>query len=146
RAGSQRLGFLGEVSTAARKQFGLRHGAFVLELDVGVLREQAVLIPKLAVVSTQPSISRDLNFIVDEALRWSDLAATVRAASGRELEQVQYLDTYRDQQKDGAGKKRLLLSLTLRAAERTLTSEEADATAAQVVAACGKAHGAVLLS
>lgn len=146
RAGGKRLGFLGEISKSALKQFGLRQGAFVLELDAGVLIEQAVLIPKLAAVSTQPAISRDLNFIVHEALRWSDLAATVRAASGRELEQVQYLDTYRDPQKDGTGKKRLLLSLTLRAAERTLTSEEADAVAARVVEACGKAHGAVLLS
>jgi phenylalanyl-tRNA synthetase beta chain len=146
RVGGKRLGFLGEVSKAALKQFGLRHSASVLEIDAGLLIELAVLIPKSAPISTQPSISRDLNFIVDEALRWSDLAATVRAASGRELEQVQYLDTYRDQQKDGAGKKRLLLSLTLRAAERTLTSEEADAAAARVVVACRKAHGAVLLS
>ncbi|HUE70937.1 MAG TPA: phenylalanine--tRNA ligase subunit beta [Pirellulaceae bacterium] len=146
RAGGKRLGFLGEISKAALKQFGLRQGACVVELDAGVLIEEAVLIPKSAPISTQPSISRDLNFIVDEALRWSDLAATVRAASGRELAQVQYLDTYRDEQKDGTGKKRLLLSLTLRDQERTLTSEEADAAAARVVAACGQAHGAVLLS
>ena len=146
RTGGKRLGFLGEVSKSGLKQFGLRQATCVLELDVDVLVEQAVLIPKLAPLSTQPAISRDLNFVVDEALRWSDLEATVRTASGPELEQVQYLDTYRDQQKDGAGKKRLLLSLTLRDRERTLTSEEADAAAARVVAACGQAHGAVLLS
>lgn len=146
RVGGKRLGFLGDVSKPALKQFGLKRASAVLELDLGVLLELAVLVPKYAAISDQPAISRDLNLIVDEPLRFSELEATVRAASGEHLERVQYLDTYRDEQKDGAGKKRLLFSLTLRAADRTLTSEEADAAAARVVAACGKAHGAVLLS
>ncbi len=146
RVAGKRLGFLGEVSKAALKQFGLRQATCVLELDLGVLIESAVLVPQYAAISTQPAISRDLNLVVDEGLRWSELAATVHAASGPHLEHVQYLDTYRDEQKDGAGKKRLLFSLTLRVSERTLTSEEADEIAARVVAACGQSHRAVLLS
>jgi phenylalanyl-tRNA synthetase beta chain len=73
------------------------------------------------------------------------MAITVRREAGEQLERLSYLDTYRDAQKDGAGKKRLLFSIALRASDRTLTSEEADATAARVVEACGQAHGAVLL-
>jgi len=145
RLGGKRLGFLGEVSKTALKQFGLRHAAAALELDLGLLQSHAVLIPKCAPISSQPAIARDLNLIVDEPLRWSELAATVRGAAGEQLEWLSYLDTYRDAQKDGAGKKRLLFSLALRASDRTLTSEEADAVAARVVEACGQAHGAVLL-
>ena len=145
RLGGKRLGFLGEVARPALKQFGLRRAAAVLELDLGVLLERAALIPKCAPISSQPAIARDLNLIVDEPLRWSELAGTVRAAAGEQLERLTYLDTYRDEQKDGAGKKRLLFSLALRASDRTLTSEEADAIAARVVEACGQAHAAVLL-
>ena len=145
RVGGKLLGFLGELSPAALKQFGLRQSAWFLEIDAGMLVDQAVLIPRHSAISAQPAISRDLNLIVDEALRWSDLAATVRSSAGERLEQTTYLDTYRDENKDGPGKKRLLFSLTLRGADRTLTSEEADAIAAQVVDAAGKKHAAVLL-
>ena len=146
RLAGKRLGFLGVVSKPAQKQFGLRQPAAVLEIDVGLLIQQAVLTPKYAAISAQPSISRDLNLIVAEGLRFGDLAATVRAAAGGHLERVEYLDTYRDEQKDGPGKKRLLISLTLRASDRTLTSEEADAIAGRVVQAGAKNHGAVLLT
>ena len=145
RLAGKRLGFLGEVAKSSLKEFGLRHAAAALELDLGVLCDVAVLIPQCAPISSQPAIGRDLNVIVDEALHWSDLAATVRGAAGEHLERLTYLDTYRDEQKDGAGKKRLLFSLTLRARDRTLTSEEADAATARVVAACSQGHGAVLL-
>jgi phenylalanyl-tRNA synthetase beta chain len=61
------------------------------------------------------------------------------------LETLQFQEVYRDKKKDGADKKRLLFSITLRSSERTLTSEEADQTRDQVVCACRDKHGAVLL-
>jgi phenylalanyl-tRNA synthetase beta chain len=145
RTGGQRLGFLGEVSPAGLKQFGLRKETAVLEIDLGLLVPQAVLIPKFTPVSAFPTISRDLNLIVDEPLRWSELESVVRASAGEFLDAAEYLDTYRDTAKDGPGKKRLLFSLTLRAQNRTLTSEEADQTRDAVVAACAAKFGAKLL-
>ncbi len=140
-----RLGFLGTVTTAGLKQFGLRKETAILEIDLGSLVPQAVLIPKFAPVSAFPAISRDLNLIVDEPLRWSDLETVVRASVGDFLDAAEYLDTYRDTAKDGPGKKRLLFSLTLRAQSRTLTSEEADQARDSVVAACAAKFGAKLL-
>ncbi|MFN0022063.1 MAG: phenylalanine--tRNA ligase subunit beta [Pirellulaceae bacterium] len=141
----KRLGFLGEVSPAGLKQFGLRKETAILEIDLGSLVPLAVLIPKFAPVSAFPTISRDLNLIVDEPLRWSELESVVRASAGEFLDAAEYLDTYRDTAKDGPGKKRLLFSLTLRAQSRTLTSEEADQTRDAVVAACAAKFGAKLL-
>ena len=79
-------------------------------------------------------------------MRWADLAAAVRIAAGPNLERLEYLDTYRDPQKDGADTKRLHFSFTLRAADRTLTGPEADAIRDAVVAACQREHGARLLT
>jgi phenylalanyl-tRNA synthetase beta chain len=87
-----------------------------------------------------------LNLIVAESVSWADLAATVRAAAGDALERLQYLDTYRDPAKDGPNTKRQTFSLTLRAADRTLTGSEADAIAAAVVAACAEKHQSRLLT
>jgi phenylalanyl-tRNA synthetase beta chain len=142
----QRLGFLGEVAPQSFKAFGLRGPASILEIDLSALERHASLTTKYAEQSSFPTIERDLNLIVDEAVRWADLSATARAAAGSDLERLEYLDTYRDAQKDGAGKKRLLFSLTLRPTGRTLTTQEADAVRDAVVAACQAHHGARLLT
>ncbi len=74
-----------------------------------------------------------------------DIAAAVRASSGELLVGIEYCETYRDPKKDGPDKRRLLFSITLRSAERTLTREEAEAAREKIVAACEKQYGAVLL-
>lgn len=145
RLAGKRLGFLGEVSPVGLKQFGLRKETAILEIDLGSLVPLAVLIPKFSPVSAFPTISRDLNLIVDEPLRWLELESVIRSSAGEFLDAAEYLDTYRDTAKDGPGKKRLLFSLTLRAQSRTLTSDEADRARDAVVAACSAKFGAKLL-
>jgi phenylalanyl-tRNA synthetase beta chain len=139
------LGYLGEVSNDGLKQFGLRAPATIAELKLSVLVKIARLIPKYAELSPYPPIERDLNLIVDEPVRWSALAETVTNSAGDCLECLSYRETYRDPQKDGPGKKRLLFSITLRSGQRTLTNEEADQIRQRVVEACQRAHAAVLL-
>jgi phenylalanyl-tRNA synthetase beta chain len=146
RLGETRLGFLGELAPAGLKLFGLRGPAAVLELDLAALAAAAQLAPRYEPASPYPTIARDLNLIVAEAVRWADLAATVTAAAGRDLERLEYLDTYRDPARDGPDTKRLHFSFTLRAADRTLTGPEADAVREAVVSACRERHGARLLA
>lgn len=145
RLAGQRFGYLGKLSPAGLKQFGLRREATVVEFDLGALVPLAVLTPQYLPLSTFPAIDRDLNLIVDEPLRWSRLAATVKGAAGERLVGISYLDTYRAADKDGVGKKRLLFSVQLRSPERTLTGEEADGIIGRIVASCQEMHGAKLL-
>jgi phenylalanyl-tRNA synthetase beta chain len=105
----------------------------------------AQFVPQHTPISPFPTIERDINLVVQETLRWSDLQRTVRSVAGPELETLAYRETYRDPQKDGPGKKRLLFSMTLRAGERTMTNEEADAIRHRVVSACHEQHQARLL-
>ena len=142
----RRFGFLGDITAEAGKQFGLRHKATVAEVDMAVLNDLAILVPQHAEQSAYPAVARDLNLIVDESLRWSELADTVRQSAGELLESLQYQDTYRDPGKDGAGKKRLLFSILLRSHDRTLTGEEVDAIRDQTVQACRDQHAAELLA
>jgi phenylalanyl-tRNA synthetase beta chain len=142
----QRLGFLGEVSPAGQKAFSLRGPAAIVELDLDLLASKALLATTYAPQSPYPTIVRDLNLIVSESVRWADLATTIRLAAGPELERLEYLDTYRDPQKDGPDTKRLHFSFTLRAKDRTLTGPEADAIRDTIVAACQQRHGAKLLT
>jgi phenylalanyl-tRNA synthetase beta chain len=142
----ERLGFLGELSPSGLKAFSLRGPAAVLEIDLGRLGKTAQLVTSYAPQSPYPTIARDLNLVVAESIRWADLAETVRSSAGPVLERMEYLDTYRDPQKDGPDTKRIHFSFTLRAADRTLTGPEADAIRDAIVAACQKQHGAKLLA
>jgi phenylalanyl-tRNA synthetase beta chain len=146
RVAGRLLGFLGEISPAGQKQFGLRQPVTCAELSLTPLNEMAVLIPQHVPLSPYPSMARDLNLIVDEDVRWADLVSTVHSTAGDVLESVTYQETYRDPQRDGAGKKRLLFSFSLRSHKQTLTGEQADAIRDQIVSACADQHGAKLLA
>lgn len=141
----QRLGFIGNVSASTRTQFGLRAETCVVELDMGCLEKIAVLIPIHENQSLYPSVTRDFNLIMDNAVRWSEIEQTVRSSGGQLLEDVRYRETFRDEKKDGPDKKRVLLSVTLRSPNETLTGEQADAVSKQIIDDCQQNHGAALL-
>jgi phenylalanyl-tRNA synthetase beta chain len=143
-ANGESLGFLGEVSAAGLKQFELRGSASAAELKLATLVKLAELIPHYVKQPAHPAIERDLNLVVDEKVRWADLEGTVRAAGGALLEAVTYRDIYRDEKRLGPGKKSLLLAITLRAPEATLTSQEADAVTEAILAACKEKLAAAL--
>ena len=138
------LGHLGEVGAACLKQFELRGPTTVAEIRLGTLIEIARRVARAVELSPFPAVERDINLVVDEPVRWADVATTVRETAGPLLERIEYLDTYRDAERLGAGKKSLLFSLVLRSSSGTLLSEEADAARDRVVAACAQRHGAVL--
>jgi phenylalanyl-tRNA synthetase beta chain len=138
-------GFIGEVSNSCAKTFGLRRPATIAEIDMALLQQHAVLIPEFTSFSTYPAVTRDFNFIVDEAVRWAAVQNSVVTAGGQLVESVEYRETFRDEQKDGPGKKRLLLSVTLRSDSSTLTSDQAESTCQLIVKHCQSHHNAQLV-
>ncbi len=144
--GGERVGILGEVSQAARKEFDLRGATTVAELRLMPLIDLAQLVPHYREVPATPAIRRDLNLEIKEQVRWSDVAAAVRTAAGAVLEQLDFKDVYRNDELTKQGEKRLSLSVTLRDPRATLTGGEADEVRDRIVAACGREFGARLQS
>jgi phenylalanyl-tRNA synthetase beta chain len=141
------LGYIGEVSEDGLKQFKIRSGAAtVAEIDLGVLEQLAVHITVHKDQSKYQAISRDFNFIVEDRVHWQDLESTVHTAGGELCEVIQYRETFRDEKKDGAGKKRLLMSVTLRSSTETLSGDQADEVCQNIIAACKKKHSAELVA
>jgi phenylalanyl-tRNA synthetase beta chain len=85
-----------------------------------------------------------LNLVVDERVRWAEVASAVRAGAGAYLESLTYQDTYRDPDRQGACKKSILLSIKLRDPAGTLAGVQADAIRDEIVARCGQELGAQL--
>ncbi len=111
-----------------------------------MLNQFSQLVPQFQPVSPYPAIDFDFNFVVAEAVRWDDLAKTVKQSAGSLLENVSYQETYRDPEKDGKDRKRLLFSVRLRSAEQTLTGEQADEVHRAIIDACQAKHQAQLLA
>ena len=88
-----------------------------------------------------PAVRRDLAFVVAENVAWAALAASVRAAAGPVLRDLELFDRYQGQGVE-TGFKSLAMGLILQDNTRTLTDHDADETVARVVAALADAHGA----
>ena len=117
----------------------------VAELDLQILEDCMVVIAQHQNQSAFQSVSRDFNFIVENAVQWDALEQTVRKQGGELLEAIDFREVFRDEKKDGKSKKRLLLSVTLRSKDSTLTGEEVDAVCQSIIAGCEKEHAATLL-
>jgi phenylalanyl-tRNA synthetase beta chain len=138
------FGYLGELSDAGRQTLDLRGSASVAEIDVDLLVEAAELIPAAQCLSQFPSISRDLNIVVDESVRWADVEIAVRTSVGELLESIEFQATWRDEKKLGVGKKSLLFSFQLRSSDATLRNERADEIRDKVVLALAAQVGGEL--
>jgi len=143
--GGQTLGWIGRASQSAKKLFRLRTDAVIAELDLQLLEESMVTIAQHENQSSFQAVSRDFNFIVENSVNWDAMEQTVRKQGGDLLEAIDFREVFRDEAKDGKTKKRMLLSVTLRSSDSTLTGEEVDGVCHSIIAGCEKEHAAKLL-
>jgi phenylalanyl-tRNA synthetase beta chain len=92
-------------------------------------------------VSPFPAVFQDVSLIVAEETDAQAVVDVVRAGAGDLLEDVRLFDVYTGPQ-IGAGRKSLTLALRFRAADRTLTEDEASAARDAAVAAAAEQVGA----
>jgi phenylalanyl-tRNA synthetase beta chain len=97
-------------------------------------------------LSNLPPVLLDLALVVDQAVPAAEVLAAVRAGAGELLESVRLFDVYADAGRLGEGLKSLAFALKLRAADRTLTLEEATAARDAAVAHAAATVGARLRS
>lgn len=143
--GDEVVGVFGEVNGSARRQFDLRGPTVVAELKLAPLVKATVLVPRYVPLPQFPAIDRDLNLVVDEVVRWADVAATVRTSGGELVTSFDLKgEPFRDEKKIGAGKKSFVVAMMLQSRDRTLTGIEADDVCKRVVDACTKNHAATL--
>ena len=139
------LGYVGLVHPKIQSRLALEQPVAAAELNFDLLTRSLEEVRRADAVSAFPAVARDLNFVVDEPLRWSDLEAACRASGGEFLKSISYRETYRDPQKDGVNKKRTLLTLHFQSMDRTLNSEEVELAVAAIISQCGHKFSAKLL-
>jgi phenylalanyl-tRNA synthetase beta chain len=120
-----------------KEDFGL-HGpgapsVAVAELALrGLLREDYPPERQVGELPKFPSIERDLSVILDEAVTWEQVEASLRASQPELLESLAYVTTYRGKPLS-KGQKSLTLRLRFRHPDKTLRREEVDPQVEAVV-------------
>ncbi|MCL2056667.1 MAG: phenylalanine--tRNA ligase subunit beta [Oscillospiraceae bacterium] len=124
-AGGENIGTIGEVHPTVCENYEIGGAAYLAELSIPMLMKHSVPDILVKPLPKFPASTRDLALVADEDLPVGEIKKAVTAAAGELLEGLELFDIYRGRQV-AEGKKSVAYSLTLRAADRTLTDEECD--------------------
>ncbi|MEU1820500.1 phenylalanine--tRNA ligase subunit beta [Streptomyces roseifaciens] len=136
-------GSAGELHPRVVKAFGLPERTCAMEIDLDVLQQAGAGAVEAPHVSSFPVATQDVALVVDASVAAADVEAALRSGAGELLESLRLFDVFAGEQ-IGAGKKSLAYALRFRAADRTLTAEEATGARDAAVAAAVERTGAVL--
>ncbi len=130
--GDKELGIFGEIHPLTLKNYDIDTPVYAAELDFDAIF--AIMDPNKVYtpLPKYPATTRDFSFVCEEALEVGTIFAEVKNAGGKLIEDIALFDIYRGPQV-GENKKSVSIRVTLRAADRTLTVEEAEKVSAKIL-------------
>jgi phenylalanyl-tRNA synthetase beta chain len=135
------IGHAGQLHPAVIERSGLPKGTCAVELNLDAMPIVETLpAPR---VSPFPAVFQDVSLVVDADVAAQTVEDAVRDGAGELLEDVGLFDVYTGPQV-GENRKSLTFALRFRAADRTLTEDEASAARDAAVRCAGERVGAVL--
>ena len=132
-AGSETIGWVGNIHPLSLQNFDIEVPVIAFEISVASLLRLSQKDLPIVEPPTYPGISIDLAIVVDESVTAEQLVQRLKSAGGKLLCDIRLFDVYRDALRVGKGKKSMAFSLTYRADDRTLTSEEVEKIHAKLV-------------
>ena len=135
------VGHAGQLHPAVIERSGLPKGTCAVELNLDAIPiVDAFPAPR---VSPFPAVFQDVSLVVDADVPAQAVEDAVRDGAGELLEDVRLFDVYTGPQV-GENRKSLTFALRFRAADRTLTEDEASAARDAAVQRAAEQVGAVL--
>lgn len=142
-AGDTLIGVFGQVHPMVTLNYGLESEVYAAELSFDALYACRGCEPVYRPLPRFPAATRDIAVVCAEPVTVGALEDCIRTAAGGLLREATLFDVYRG---PGIlpGMKSVAFSLVLRADDRSLTSEEADAVMADIVASLEREQDARL--
>lgn len=135
------VGYAGELHPKLLAELNMPARTVAMEINAEQVFAAAADIIVAKQISSYPVATQDVALVVSAAVPAQDVLETLREGAGELLEHVALFDEYQ-----GAGipegRKSLAFGLRFRAADRTLTSEEASAARAAAVELAAERFGA----
>ena len=126
------LGVFGQIHPVVADNYGMSIPVLCAEIDFDALFAVSNTEPDYKPLPKFPAATRDYAFVCEEELEVGKIMSVIAKAGGTLVENVELFDIYRGE-KLGAGKKSVAFRVTLRAADRTLTVEEADKISKKII-------------
>jgi phenylalanyl-tRNA synthetase beta chain len=142
-AGEQIVGHAGELHPRVTKAFGLPERTCAMEVDLDMIEAAGGVRVTGPRVSTFPVATQDVALVVDAAVPAAEVEAALLEGAGELLESLRLFDIFTGPQ-IGEGRKSLAYALRFRAADRTLTADEASAARDAAIACAAERTGAAL--
>lgn len=137
------LGTLGEIHPAVQANYAIDAPVYIADLDFENLLAKSKLDKAFKPLPKFPAITRDYAFVCDDALEVGTIEAVMKKAGGKTVEAIRLFDVYRGKQL-GEGKKSVAFNVMLRAADHTLTDEEADKVSKKILTLLDRELGITL--
>ncbi|MFD3655469.1 phenylalanine--tRNA ligase subunit beta [Streptomyces sp. NPDC058620] len=137
------FGHAGELHPRVVKELHLPERTCAMEVELDVLEQAVDGALQAPRISAFPVATQDVALIVEQDVTAADVERALREGAGGLLESLRLFDVFTGDQ-IGEGKKSLAYALRFRAADRTLTVEEASAARDTAVALAAERTGAVL--
>jgi phenylalanyl-tRNA synthetase beta chain len=145
--GAERVvGHAGELHPRVVKALGLPARTCAMEIDLDAVESAGDATAAAPRISTFPVATQDVALVVDAFVPAAEVEAALREGAGELLESIRLFDVYENAEQLGEGRKSLAYALRFRAADRTLTVDEASAARDAAVALAGERVGAELRS
>jgi phenylalanyl-tRNA synthetase beta chain len=112
--------------------FNLEYGAIVAEFSINALLEHIKSSRLLQGISKFPPVKRDLAFVADKNIKFSEIKDNICSSAGILLKDLSLFDVY-EGEKLGTGKKSYAFSLEFGSAEKTLTDEDVSKLIEKIV-------------
>ncbi|MFJ4028153.1 phenylalanine--tRNA ligase subunit beta [Paenarthrobacter sp. NPDC089989] len=136
------VGYAGELHPKLLAAHDLPARSVAMEIDVDALFEAAADVIVAKHISGFPVATQDVALVVPQDVPADEVLASLREGAGELLEDVALFDVYVGPGIE-EGKKSLAFGLRFRAADRTLTADEASEARAAAVAVAAERFGAV---
>ncbi len=141
--GGKDAGIMGEIHPDVLKNYGIPVKAYVAEIDLDAIIENADTVKTYAETPKFPAVSRDIAMLVSDDVPVAEIEDVIKSAAGKLLEEVKLFDVYKGSQ-IAADKKSVAYALTLRSAEKTLGEDEVSAVMDKVLKNLSEKLGAEL--
>lgn len=139
------LGVFGELHPVTRENYTFSCPVYIAELDLGLIRDHSGAEKKYKPLPKFPAVSRDFSLVCDEEVEVGTLEEAMSSCGVKILESITLFDVYRGSQLP-EGKKSVSFSVMLRAADHTLTVDEADKATKKILGALEHKLGVTIRS
>ena len=144
--GEERIGDLGLLSKKVSLACGIKNLSVMLfEIDASKLVPLRSRTNKFTHLAEYPETDYDVSMLFDSGVKWTDIYDAIlgQKKASALLKDASFVDEYRGKQIP-AGKKSVTIRLTIGSGEKTLTSQEIESAANQVMKKLEKKLGAEL--